>query len=81
MCFVTAVLLGIAVTTPVVISVSPAIGIRGSVDVHLLSVAWVTQLIFGTVYSRGRFDSTGFLLHHILCQPSDRARDKNAKVP
>jgi hypothetical protein len=46
---VPAVLFGLAVTTLAVISVPPAIRIWGSAYVQLLSVAWVTQLIFGVV--------------------------------
>jgi cbb3-type cytochrome oxidase subunit 1 len=49
-CFVAALLLGVALTTPAVFSVPPAIAVWGPVYVHLFMLGWVSQLIFGIVY-------------------------------
>jgi Cytochrome C and Quinol oxidase polypeptide I len=49
-CLVAALLLGVALATAAVTSVSPAIGVWGPEYFHLFMVGWVTQLIFGIVY-------------------------------
>jgi hypothetical protein len=49
-CFIAALLLGVALAAPAVISVPPVIGVWGPVYFHLFMVGWVAQLIFGIVY-------------------------------
>jgi hypothetical protein len=49
-CFIAALLLGVALVAPAVISVPPTIGVWGPVYFHLFMVGWVAQLIFGIVY-------------------------------
>jgi cbb3-type cytochrome oxidase subunit 1 len=49
-CFIAALLLGVALAAPTVISVPPTIGVWAPVYFHLFMVGWVAQLIFGIVY-------------------------------
>jgi cbb3-type cytochrome oxidase subunit 1 len=48
--FVAALVLGVILAAPAIVSMPPAVAVWGPVYFHLLMVGWVAQLIFGVVY-------------------------------
>ncbi len=48
--FIAALILGVVLAAPGVLSLPPEVGVLGPVYFHLFMLGWVAQLIFGVVY-------------------------------
>ena len=48
--FLAAVLMGLVLTTPVVRSGQSVVAVFGPTQLHLFTVGWITQVIFGVAY-------------------------------